>query len=78
MPESHEYRPIVVLSPVIKFLEGFLVKTLKKYCKERLNRHQYGFVPGLSIEECKERVLQEVARRRARAAGTAMAFVDFR
>lgn len=42
-----------MLSPVVKFLEGYLVRTLKKYCKERLNRNQFGFVPGLSIEECK-------------------------
>jgi hypothetical protein len=50
MPQLHEYRPIIVLSPVVKFLEGRIVGTLRRYAKERLGREQFGFVPGLSVE----------------------------
>lgn len=44
-----EYRPIIVMSPVVKFLEGYIVGALRLYAKSRLSREQFGFVPGLSI-----------------------------
>jgi hypothetical protein len=49
-----------VASPVIKFLEGLLLKKLKIYAKSRLHKWQYGFVPGVSIDECKSDVLTQV------------------
>jgi hypothetical protein len=33
MPELHEYRPIIVQSPVVKFLEGYITSALRKYAR---------------------------------------------
>lgn len=62
IPRTDEFRPIVVCSPVVKFMEGFLTKSLKSYAINQLHRWQYGFTPGFSIEECKARVLEKVIR----------------
>jgi hypothetical protein len=43
------YRPITVSSLVVKFLEGYIMKSLRKYAKEQMNREQFGFIPGVSI-----------------------------
>ena len=44
-----DYRPIVIYSAVIKFLEGYLIRDLRKYLKYRLTREQFGFVPNVGI-----------------------------
>jgi hypothetical protein len=59
-PKINEYRPICVASPVIKFLEGLLLKKLKIYATNRLHKWQYGFVPGVSIDECKSDIITQI------------------
>ena len=49
MPNITDYRPIIILSPVIKFLEGFIIAALRHYAKYSLNKRQFGFVPRVSI-----------------------------
>lgn len=49
IPTIEEYRPIIVMSPLIKFIEGRLVGRLRSYGKTRLNKAQFGFVSRLSV-----------------------------
>ena len=51
-----QYRPIVVMSHVIKFLEGFLVDKLKNYLNYRTSVRQFGFKKGVCIDELKMKV----------------------
>ena len=45
IPDYTEYRPIVVSSPVVKYLEGIIMPYLRVYAVNRMNRSQYGFCP---------------------------------
>jgi hypothetical protein len=47
--QYENYRPIIVLSPIYKFLEGYLMKSLRHVAKHHISKDQYGFVPGISI-----------------------------
>lgn len=58
MPGIADYRPIIVLSPVVKFLEGLIIGALRRYSRERLSEAQYGFVAGLGVEDAKESVMR--------------------
>ena len=57
IPQIQEYRPIVIASSVIKYLEGYLTPTLKKVALSFLHPWQMGFVPGAGIETCKADVI---------------------
>lgn len=59
-PQIHEYRPIIIVSPIIKFLEGLLLPKLRNYAISKLHKWQFGFVPGVSIEECKAEVFEGI------------------
>jgi hypothetical protein len=48
-PKVSEYRPIVITSPIIKFLEQFIRDDLTNYAKTQLHQWQFGFIPGVGI-----------------------------
>jgi hypothetical protein len=56
-----DYRPIVIISYVMKFLEQLIMPELQTNQKERLSRLQFGFVPNVSIEETK-RLIYRLAK----------------
>lgn len=64
IPQIDRYRPIVVMSHTIKFLEGFLVDKLKKYLNSKTSRNQFGFKKGIGIDELKVKVLEKLAQLR--------------
>ena len=78
MPQVSEYRPIIVMSPLIKFLEGRLVGKLRHYGRRKLHYTQFGFVSKLGIEECKEQLLQEIGHRQSNNQDTTLLFIDLR
>ena len=45
----NEYRAIVCISSLIKFLEAILIDDLNDYLSNKLNKNQIGFVPGQEI-----------------------------
>lgn len=53
VPNFTEYRPIIIQSPVIKFLEGYIRPSLRQYGKDRMQWQQFGFIEGAGIEEAK-------------------------
>jgi hypothetical protein len=56
-PLVSEYRPIVVASPIIKFMEGLLLPKLRRYSISKMHSWQFGFTKGVSIDECKAEVI---------------------
>jgi hypothetical protein len=52
-PDISEHRPIVICNPIVKFLEGYFMPELSTYLKTKMNKHQFGFVPGRGIDQCK-------------------------
>ena len=57
VPEIHQYRPIVVSSPIVKMLEGFIAPALSHWMETRMVKNQFGFKPKRSIEDCRMFVL---------------------
>lgn len=55
-----QYRPIIVSSPCVKFLEGLFIGKLRNYVMNKLNKWQIGFVPRLSIDDCKDEVFNKM------------------
>lgn len=76
-PQTHEYRPIVVLSPIVKFLEGYIVKQLQYWCKTNLKK-QYGFVGGLNIENCKEDVIKGLTEKKLKKEECWVLYIDMK
>lgn len=48
--QINRYRPIVVSSPVVKYLEGLLIGKLRDYGLRGLSNKQFGFRGGVGIE----------------------------
>ena len=76
-PLVPEYRPIVVSSPVIKFLEGFIKPSLDKYSVSRMRVEQFAFIRGIGIEECRYSLVGEVVEQISSSGGCWVVFVDF-
>ena len=45
-PKAEEFRPIVIESPLYKFIELRFLPKLRDYLVKRLDKNQTGFVPG--------------------------------
>ena len=76
-PEITNYRPIVVTSSLVKFLEGFILPSLRVYQKKHLHKSQIGFVPGLGIDIGKERLQTILDERKNKNQQTILGFIDF-
>jgi hypothetical protein len=59
-PEIDQYRPIIVESPVIKFWEGLITSSLRKWMQHHMEKSQFGFAPGRSIEDCRLDLFQQL------------------
>lgn len=65
IPQVNEYRPITVMSPVIKLLQGLITPTLAAWMKSRMHKSQYGFKEKRGIEDCRANLFQELMVARA-------------
>lgn len=54
LPTVDNYRPIIVSSCFVKFLEGAILPELREYQRNHLHKNQIGFVPGCSIDIGKQ------------------------
>lgn len=64
----------------MKFLEGFVARDLREWCKANL-RGQYGFIDGKGIANCKADLLEELTTRRRnmeRGGSLWMVFLDLK
>lgn len=71
-----QFRPIVVCSPVIKFMEGYIKPSLNFWMVNRMPKSQYGFRPGRGIEDARFRLLSRLADRKKRNLPVYVAFID--
>ena len=76
VPSRKDYRPIIVISQIIKCLELRLFEKLQSYQETRLNRKQVGFVSGCSIQTNLYRIFS-LLRCRKNGYGV-MLFIDFK
>lgn len=76
-PKLAEHRPLVIASPVIKFLEGAVLPELERYAAMRMNRAQFAFHKGSGIDLCKREALREAVGRTRSGETTYALFIDF-
>ena len=77
---ENRFRPLVVASKMVKFMEGFIMQKLRIYAKHRLNQRQFGFRPGSNIEDCRYALakrVEEMKARLGRKEKVRIAFFDF-
>lgn len=77
IPKEDQFRPIVVVSPVIKWLETRFLQQIKLYMFTNLDKQQTGFVngcgTGLNIQ-----LLLEKMRSYKKRDGKCVVFIDFK
>ncbi len=60
-----QYRPIVVTSFIVKFLQLVIAEELQRWASKNLSQKQFGFCKNVSIEECKtdaQKIIKELKR----------------
>ena len=77
VPQMDQYRPIAVLSPVLKFLEGAIIQQLRWYGNTRLNSAQQGFQEGSGCDYLKFKVTRSIRERTEAPRPTFLVFFDF-
>jgi hypothetical protein len=55
-----KFRPSVVPSKLVKFLEGLIVPKLKEYIDTKLHKNQYGFRRGFNLDNCRYALRQKI------------------
>lgn len=75
--DVEDFRPIAIMSQVVRFLEAFLVEDLRKFGRDKLAGEQVGFVEGQSVEVARNRLLKWVSERRKERVNCFTLFVDF-
>jgi len=78
IPRPEEFRPIIVMSPLIKLLEARLLPRLQTYLIMCSQRSQVGFVPGMDIFVNIFRALKQLRRRTSDKKRAFCLFLDFK
>jgi len=78
VPKAEEFRPIVVMSPLVKLLEARLLEKLQWYTSTKLQRSQTGFVPGMDIFVNIHRALDQIRLRINDKKKVFCLFLDFK
>ena len=60
IPRFDQFRPIIILSPMIKFIELRFYRKLLNYLKWDLDKNQIGFVPNCSTQMNIKQVVQRI------------------
>jgi hypothetical protein len=77
IPREDQFRPIVVLSPMYKWLELRFAPRLMRYLTDSLDRNQTGFVRGMGTH-VNLRLLVEKLRTSRRRDGICCVFIDYK
>lgn len=78
VPKAEEFRPIIVLSPIIKILEARLLMRLQDYLVQSLHRSQIGFIPGMDVFVNIHRALKQIRARTSFGKHVFCLFLDFK
>jgi hypothetical protein len=68
-----------VLNPAVKFLEGYIIDSLREYGIKSPHCDQFEFASGKNINHCKDALLDELLlhRRQLLKKPSVVLFVDF-
>eukprot|EP01017_Pseudomicrothorax_dubius_P037607 TRINITY_DN5534_c0_g5_i4.p1 TRINITY_DN5534_c0_g5~~TRINITY_DN5534_c0_g5_i4.p1 ORF type:complete len:478 (-),score=50.27 TRINITY_DN5534_c0_g5_i4:595-2028(-) len=77
IPTKKDFRPIIVMSPLIKFLEARFASRLMGYCVKHLHRSQVGFVQQMGCDVNLYRLTKRIAEVKTSPIKHAIIFVDF-
>lgn len=78
IPKKEEFRPIIILSQIVKIMECRWLPKLQEYCVKSLCPSQTGFVPGQGVFTNIYRTMEkikEITKRKKSAFGL---FIDFK
>ena len=78
VPKPEDFRPIVVMSPLIKLLEARILDKLQDYLIRKLHRSQIGFVPGFDVSVNIYRALNRLNLRIRQKKRVFCLFLDFK
>ena len=78
IPAPNEFRPIIVLSPIFKLLEGRFLSKASSNLVNRLHRGQTGFVPGCGIYVNILRAFDRIKLRTQNKKKVYGLFIDFK
>ncbi|KAM3146248.1 hypothetical protein pb186bvf_001593 [Paramecium bursaria] len=79
IPKSNDFRPIVVLSSLYKFMELRFLRNLNEYLCNTLNKEQQGFIPGSGTSVCHSRLINILKREQGNKSSKKIClFIDFR
>jgi hypothetical protein len=77
IPKEDQFRPIVVLSPIFKWLERRFLPKLQNYLTTRLDRNQTGFVAGMGTS-VNILLLAQKLRSTFKRQGECCIFIDYK
>ena len=77
-PKPDEFRPIIVMSPIIKLLEARVLEKLQHYLTINLHRSQTGFVPRLDTFVNIHRAIKQIRHKLERKRSAFCLFLDFK
>jgi len=77
IPKRDQFRPIVIVSPFVKFLELRFIPQLNDYMLHRMSREQTGFVKGFGTH-VNLRLLIEEIKKHKRSEQQCIIFIDFK
>ena len=80
-PEISKYRPIIIMSPILKFCELICKEKLKNYCKNHIEKEQTGFIEGYNTGVNLTRLMNniwQIKKMKKKRKSWFMLFVDFK
>ena len=78
IPKPEEFRPIIVMSPLVKLLEARILEKLQSYLSQKLHRSQTGFVPRLDIFVNIHRAIKQIKKSIDNKGRVFCLFLDFK
>lgn len=78
IPTKGDFRPIIVMSPIIKFLEARFLPKLMNYCKNKMLPSQIGFVEGLGCDINIRRIITRGVDVARNSNVWVLLFIDFK
>ena len=77
IPKGDEFRPIVIESPMYKFLELRFFPKLQSYLVNQLDKNQTGFIPGCGTSVNIEVLIENIKQQRKKY-GECLVFIDYK
>ena len=77
IPSAEQFRPIVVVSPIVKWLESRFTVKIQDYLRHKIDRFQVGFSPGCNTLMNIQTLLDKIKNNK-RVQNKCVVFIDFK